>query len=168
MLKFETHTALRMWLQKRVADLAAALAGRPLPYNVFEQTSPHYARFPDPPKNERGTVKANYLGQRYYNGMYPRWIMWNYKEPETLYINVDFLIATYKQHVYDSVDKVAFDAIITLAKEYAARLVIHDRCAQDPDPGAIKLYWRTNNNSNLPVSFESWVTPEILKKFEDS
>jgi hypothetical protein len=94
--------------------------------------------------------------------------MWNYKEPETLYINVDFLIATYKQHVYDVVDKVAFDAIMTLAKEYAARLVIHDRGAQDPDPGAIKLFWRTNNNSNLPVSFESWVTPEILKKFEDS
>lgn len=162
MPNFTFQDKIRIKSLEAIDRLRKKVAGRP-PYNRFELFNGHYRKFPDPPQNKNGKVSVNSLGRRYYAGVYPRWIMWDYTRPERLFVNMDFVLA-----IVEYEKSIKADKIIRIAAE----AVMKSRClkylnSETPDSDNIVLDYKSKSEYlERDIDINMWEPYKLFEQME--
>lgn len=156
------------WLKQREKDKLLLKGEVAYRQGVKRTTN---TRFPPPKGASRsGAVEvSNLLGRAYYNNELPAWVLWNPKDPESIYLNVNMIMRLFSDllgyKLYEA-DKAQVDLLCGIAESVLRDKILGEKYPKHKNSTDIKRHYKTDTftlDFIEDTNYKYWTTKEQLE-----
>lgn len=120
-----------------------------------------WIRFPLPqqPKHKGKVIVPSRLGRVYYDKAFPSWVMWSFKDPDSLYLNINMIVMVFGEllDLPKSIDKAQVKLIVSIAESLVKELLVK-RLPKLAESVVIKYHYKSDK-------YQDEMLPEPTHKF---